>query len=371
MRIGIDARVLDRQMTGTGRYLLNILKELPNQDNENEYFLFTNSSTKFDKEFFKIIPYKKSILPEKLFSPIWINVKIPKLVAKHRIDILFMPNVFVPRKKNDNIKYISVVHDTIYKIYKEYYPLSWRIYKSLLLPSTIKNSDLVVTVSKQSKEDLIKFENVPENKIRIVYNTATTDFKPEDKSETEFSQLKEKFSLPDKYLLYVGAIEKRKNVMGAIEILDLVRKKGSELKLVLIGKPGYGSKEIMNHIDKKKEDIKYIRFLDDGDLIKMYKYAFAFLFPSHYEGFGIPPLEAMQCGIPVLASNNSALDEVVGSGGLLHAPNDFVGFANDILRLENDIEFYTQMKTKALEQSKKFDIRHVTRSLIEVFNELR
>lgn len=370
MRIGIDGRVLDRKITGTGRYLINLLNELPNQDKKNEYFLFTNSSLPFDKEFYYIIRYKETKIPMKLYSPVWINIALPKLVKKYNIDLLFLPNVFAPFVKKGKVKYVSAIHDAIYKIYNDYHPLSYRLYKSLFLPKSIKNSDIVITVSEQSKKDIIKYDKVPEEKVRIVHNTASGHFKPAVKNESELRELTDVLKISGKYILYVGAVEKRKNVLGIIKIVDLVRERGSNLNLVILGKPGYGSELILPEIEKRKNFIKYIRYIDDKYLTKIYNYSFAFLFPSFYEGFGIPPLEAMQCGIPVLASNTSALLEVVGEGGILHPPNDYDNFANDILRLEDDSGFYDQMSKRALIQAEKFDIKKITKKLVTIFDEL-
>lgn len=370
MRIGIDARVLDKKMTGTGRYLINLLNEIPHVDKKNEYFLFTNTSIPFDGKFYKIVRYKESKIPNKLYSPIWINKRIPELVEKYDIDLLFSANVFAPFRKMGNTKCVSVVHDSIYKIYKEYYPLSWRIYKSLMLPGSVKNSDIVITVSNHSKHDLIKYDNVPEEKIRVVYNTASDQFNSEPGSDDEYKELVNELSIPQKYLLYVGVVERRKNIIGLLKIMDLLRDGGSDLKLVIIGKPGFDSKNILPEIEKRKDFIKHYKYIDDKYLTKIFNYSFAFVFPSYYEGFGIPPLEAMQCGIPVISSNRSALPEVVGEGGILHDPDDHEGITKSIRKLENDYKFYNLMKSKSLEQSKKFNIYEITQGLVEIFNEL-
>lgn len=370
MRIGIDARVLDRAITGTGRYLLNVLRELPNVDKQNEYYLFTNSDYSFDKSFFKVISLKLSVLPVKIYSPFWLNFVLPRLLKEYKIDLLFAPNILVPMVRLENTKIVSVVHDVIPRVYEKYYPYLYRMYLSFFLPRSLKKSDKVITVSQHSKDDLLRIYNLDEKKIGIAYNTASNIFKPAYILNLEKANFISELNLPKKYLLYVGVVEKRKNVLGVLKILDILNAKGSDLNLVLVGKPGYGFKNIETEMKRRTGVIRYFSFLDDQLLAYTYNNAFAFLFPSYYEGFGIPPLEAMQCGIPVLSSNTSALVEVVEKGGLMHDPEDYTAFANDILKLENDQSFYNKMKYNALEQAKKFNINETTEKIVHIFNQL-
>ncbi|MEW6506542.1 MAG: glycosyltransferase family 1 protein [Bacteroidota bacterium] len=368
MKILIDGRVLDRKITGTSRYLLNILKVLPQCDNINNYLLITNSAPDSNRSFYKIINYKSSILPYKLYSPFWLNYNIPSLIKEHRIDILFSPNVLTPINKIKGVKFVSVVHDSIYKIYPEYYPFFYRLYLDFFLPISLNNSDAIVTVSELSKKDITKHFHIHNEKIFVIPNTVSSIFNSERVSEDEKSKLVFKYGLPRKYLLFVGVIEKRKNIFGILKVMDKLKEKGSKLELVLVGKSGYYASMILPEIKKRENFIRYISFIDDIDLASIYKSSFAFIFPSYYEGFGIPPLEAMNCGIPVLSSNTSAMLEVVGNGGILLDPDDHDSFVNEILKLENDEDFYSAMKRNALEQAKKFNLESSTKKLIDIFN---
>ncbi len=371
MRIAIDGRVLDRKITGTGRYLQNLLLELPNShDDKNDYTLFTNTKLNFDSEFFTIVNVKESFIPMKLYSPIWFNYELPRLLKEYNIEILLTPNIVVPLVNIGKTKIITVVHDIIPRIFPEYYPYFYKKYLSVFLPPSLEKADIIITVSEQSKEDLVNYYNVPEEKLRVVYNTSATIFNSSSSERDSKKLLEDRLAINQDYLLYVGVIEKRKNVMGIIKILDIIKRSGSRLILVIVGKPGFLSKEIIEEIEKRKDIIKYFNYVDDEKLKLLYTNAFAFIFPSYYEGFGIPPLEAMQSGIPVLSSDKSALFEVVGKGGIIHDPDNHTAFANDILKLENDSDFYNNLIERGLEQAKKFDIKEMTSRLVNIINEI-
>jgi len=368
MKIGIDARVLDRKVTGTSRYLLNLLSEIPNQDDNNEYYLLSTKKHEVGDNYYKSIITNESRIPFKLYSPYWINKDVPAIAKKYEIDIMLFPNVLVPLVNLGKCKSVSVVHDVIFKIYKEYYPFFYRQYLSFYLPRSIKKSNKIITVSQLSKNDIIKYYGTNPDKIEVVYNTASQSFKPLEINLEEKNRILKKYSISDRFLLYVGVVEKRKNISLLIKIMDELKSTGSNLKLLIIGKPGYKSNILLEEIRNREDLISYSPYVEDNDLMYIYNLAFAFIFPSFYEGFGIPPLEAMQSSTPVLVSNTPAMEEVVGNGGVMHNPNDYNAFVHNIKKLENDERFYLTMKAKALEQSKKFTIKETTKKLIDVLN---
>lgn len=366
MKIAIDCRVLNKGITGTGRYLMNILTALPDIDHHNEYYLFSVKDIILDKNYYNIV-IKNYKLPYKIFSPFWMNKIIPSLLKKYNIDVFVSPNIVLPSSKPSNIKYVTVIHDIIPFIHKEYYSLMYRLYLQYFVPMAIKNADKILTVSECSKQDLSKLFNVPKEKIEVVYNSVSEKFYP---LNNDISLSKTNLQLPEKYLLFVGAVERRKNIIGLIKMLDELRRRGYELPLIIVGKQNYGYKEIKNELDKRSYYIKVIGKLTDDELNYIYNKAFLFLYPSYYEGFGIPLVEAMKCGLPVLCSNTSSIPEVVGEAGLVHSADDINGFVEDIITLLTDADKYQLLKNKSINQASKFDKYNNAKKFVSIINNL-
>ena len=178
------------------------------------------------------------------------------------------------------------------------------------------------------------------------------------------------FGSPQHLVLYIGMIENRKNILGILKIADEIYTRNKSIKFLLIGKIGYGGNNLLKEI-LKRENVIYLRSVDDNLLKKIYNISSVFLFPSYYEGFGFPPLEAMQSGLPVLASDNTSLKEIVDSGGILHDPDDYHSFSEDILKLINDKGFYTEIRDRGIERAKKFNINITVEEIINIFNSFK
>lgn len=370
MKIGIDARLLERKMTGVGRYLSNILKYIPEIDTGNDYFLFSyGKMSQYERAKIKSVPTVRFIpkgVFQKIISPFWLNFILPKYLEKYEIDLFFSPNHFLPLKTLKS-KSIIVIHDVFHKINKNFHPLYYRKYVDFFLPRAIKNSDLIITISECSKRDIIKFYNVPEAKIKVIYEAADDIFRPRELSTEDKGRMKKRYNLPDRFILYTGALEERKNIEGIIKIADLLKDR-AEIPILFFGKIGHRGKTYLKEI-RKRTNIQYKGFVEGNDLPYIYNLATIFLFPSFYEGFGLPVLEAMQSGLPVVASNTSSLSEILGEKGIGHDPEDYEGFASDIVKLLENKEFYDRIKRYGIEQAKKFSWQKTTKEIVETFNQ--
>ncbi len=367
MNIGIDARILERKISGIGRFLRLVLDELPLADDKNKYFLFSYEKLNINTAYFTNIDTVKSFLPQKIFAPLWLNFILPRYLKKNKIGLFFSVNQQIPLIKLKNIKYILVLHDVIYKVDKSFHPLVYRKYLEFFSYFSVKLSDIILTNSQFSKRDILRYYNVDENKIKVIYHSTDKGFYPMDIPDEEKHKIKEMVGSPEHIVLYVGMIENRKNILGILKTADILNKKNLGIKFILVGKIGYGGESLLKEI-KKRENVVYLGHIDDLLLKKLYNISSAFLFPSFYEGFGVPPLEAMLSGLPVIAANNTALKEIINSAGLLHDANNYAAFAEDIQKLISDKEFYNDMKIRGLERAKKFSVNNTVKGLVEVFN---
>jgi len=367
MKIGIDARLLERRITGIGRVLITLLNDIPKFDSKNNYFLFTYSPVDFNSSFYTNIKTIKSILPQKLFAPIWSNFILPYYLKKNKMDILFSVNQIIPLIKVKGCKYISIVHDVIYKADPNFLPFIYRKYLQFFAYFSIHISDSIITDSEYSKKDILKHYKVDEKKIKVILPAAKKDFHPIDLGKEEINEIKSKYNLPEYIVLYVGMIENRKNIPGILKVADLINEKRSDVGFVLIGKKGYGGKAILKEVAKRTNAF-HLTNIDDGLLKKFYNLADVFLFPSKYEGFGYPPLEAMQSGLPVISANNTSLKEIVGDGGIMHNFDDYNSMADDIIRLLEDSEYRSELIKRGFQQAKKFNSDSTVTEFLTVFN---
>ena len=179
-----------------------------------------------------------------------------------------------------------------------------------------------------------------------------------------------KYQIPETFILFVSVLEERKNPGALIKVCDNLWDRGIKINFVLIGREGFGFEKFRSEFQARKNRILILSDIEDKDLVLIYNLAKVFIFPTFYEGFGLPPLEAMKCGIPVVASNNSSMPEVIGEGGLMGDATDYNFYTESIIKLLNDENFYAEMKAKALIQASKFTADSHLTKLINIFNKL-
>lgn len=366
MKIAIDIRDAAKEKTGKGWYVFNILKELFALDKKNQYILYSNSAVNPFKEFdntdFRHIEAK----PSK-----W-HFLVIKDLQKEKIDLFFAPSSYIiPALAPKTIKMVITVHDLVSYLFPANHKAKAVIIERLTLGRAIKRADGIFVVSENTKKDLLKKFHYPESRIRTTWCAPSEFFKTKTSPEDLIS-FKEKMKYPDNFVLAVGTLEPRKNFSTLIRSFSTIKKWHPEFKLVIVGKPGWKYRQIQETIKnfKMEDDVIFPGYLKDTDLKNTYKLAKVFVFPSLYEGFGIPPLEAMASGCPVVSSNVASMPEVVGDAGLLVDPNNPYKLAEAVSSLIENEQVREKMIERGYNQVEKFHWKDSAKIALEAFNEL-
>ena len=233
----------------------------------------------------------------------------------------------------------------------------------------LKRSDKIIAVSYSTKQDLMNYFKISDNKIKVIYEAADQIFQP--LSSEKVQHFKDKYDLNYQYILYVGTLEPRKNIPLIIKAFYILNKEGFQHKLVIAGKKGWKYKTIYQLIDKLnlQKEVIFIGFIPDNDLPALYNAANLFVYPSLYEGFGLPPLEAMSCGCPVITSNISSLPEVVGDAGIMIDPYSVDELYEAMHKvLINEIVRKDMIK-KGLERSQMFSWTKTAEETLKIYKE--
>jgi len=376
MKIGIDARFAIHNRRGIGNYTLRLIRHLAEIDIRNEYILYIDRG---DVE--NVLPKQDNFRIKKLRPAnylIWEQVALPMQAKKDGLDILHCTGNTAPLYLDKNIKLILTIPDVMYlKPYSilprspSLYQRLGRTYRKIIVPKAIKNVSSVITISNFSKKDIM--EHIPlikEDSISVIYLAADNSFRGVNKNEA-ITKLKEKFGINGSYMLAFGGIDPRKNTELIINMF--IESKGKEQineKLVIVGIPNWKQTKFYNVVQKSecRDNIIFTNFVSEEDLVLLYNSASVFLYPSLYEGFGIPPLEAMACGVPVITSNTTSIPEVVGNAALLINPRDGEDIKKALLSLLNDEMLRKDLIKRGLEQVKKFSWGKMAEETLEVYN---
>lgn len=366
MKIVVSGYV-GKKITGIGR---NLICLLDNSDSNNRYVIYTNKDMKQDLKFnnpnVEVKTYNVS-KGDSLKNLLWTTFVFPFVVWKEKADKALIPNFTLLLFKFKPT--VVIMHDLIEFNVPDKFSKKKMFYRTKLAdPITAKRADHIITVSENSKRDIMKFLKVPEKKLTVVYNGV--DQSKFHKMDTEKTQniLKTK-KWPLDFILYAGTVDHPgKNAMGVIKAFEKMKDEGTYTgSLVLAGMPGSGYEIVDEYVKKSrwKRDIVLTGFVTDEELIALYSECKVFCFLSFYEGFGIPPLEALACGAKVVVANTSSLPEVVGKIGVIVDPLNEQEVVDGILKSINQVN--NQYEQQVEEHLKKYDWGNLSKKFEKVF----
>lgn len=372
--------------TGVEEYTLNLLENLFQLDKENEYVLFFNSFQPIKADFSWLEKYsnvrlKKFRFPNKLLNlSFWYLgfPKIDKLVGG--ADIVFLPNIIFGSVSNE-AKLLATIHDLSFERFPETFSWKRRLWHIFINPKKIcRRAQKIIAVSDSTKNDLEALYGIEPKKIEVILSGISEDFMPVSRNDRKLIEVKERYNLPYKFILFLGTIEPRKNIAALIHAFDSFKNFASakkddqfaKLKLVVAGQKGWLGEKIDREIEraKYKKDIMVINFVPVADKLFLLNLATLFVYPSVFEGFGFPPLEAMKCGVPVITSNNSSLPEVVGDGGIMvnfDKPDEIEKAMREIL--ENP-DLHARLKESGIKKANEFNWQKTAKKFLDTVKSL-
>lgn len=366
MNIGFDGKRAANNLTGLGNYSRSLITQLSQFFPQNQYFVYTPKikESRQIKDFFT--PGNIFAALPKSSTFLWRTIGIKRQLLADQVDLYHGLSLEIPiGLKQIGIPSIVTVHDLIFLKFPQYFGRIDRLIYKLKCRYACTHANKIIAISEQTKKDIISFFNIDEQKIEVVYQSCDKSFKtPADPFLRQ--QVKERFALPDQYILNVGTIETRKNLLLLIKALKNVPE---AFKLVVVGKETPYKQLVLEEITKLslQHRVIFLQNVPFTDLPSIYQMASAFVYPSFYEGFGIPIIEALYSSVPVIAATGSCLEEAGGPDSLYINPNNPTALADTINKVLENLELQTKMKQKGLVYVQRFNDDHIANQMMEVY----
>lgn len=344
----IIADALDFQYAGIKVYLEGLVQALQSGDFRHEYILI-----RADEDFrdYAGQVFVKSYVSKLLHPKSRLLVEIPQTIKQMNPDVVVEPTHFGPFRLNKEIKKVTFIHDLTPIHYPEFHSSSSSLLHKLLLPGILKRASLIITNSHCTKSDVVSHYAYANGKTEVIY-PGKTELIPSDQLTIEGLNLS-----TDRYILHVGTIEPRKNLHLLLKIFEKIKKYYPEIKLVLVGREGWKMKTFLQELEQHpfRSDIIKTGYIDSSELATVYNHAVCLMLTSHYEGFGIPLLEAMTCGCPVITYNNSAQAEVCANAALYMNTSDTEAWMQAFHTLYSNPEFRASCIEKGYQRATYFN----------------
>ncbi|MDX1523452.1 MAG: glycosyltransferase family 1 protein, partial [Anaerolineae bacterium] len=373
MHVCVDVSPTAQGHAGLGRYAGEVARGLADHQPDIDLTLFYNRHRDARlPDYLQDIPYKTVNIGNK---PWRMGVLLSQMSGWPMDDTFGAVDIFHATNhllaSFSKAKTVFTLHDLIFLHYPEYHLPYNRWYLTFAMPRFLRAADIIITPSECSRQDAIKFYGIPEDKIKVIYEAASSIFQP-GQDEANWARVQKKYNLPQKFMLHVATIEPRKNLSRLLDAFKTIRLEHPDLKLVLIGKKGWLYDDFFKKLQSLglETEVIFPGFVEEIDLPACYQLAELFVYPSLYEGFGLPPLEAMACGVPVVCSNRSSLPEVVGKAGVLFDPTDTQALTEALRQVLANADLRKDLAGRSIEQASRFSWQKAAAELDETYRHL-
>lgn len=372
LNIGYDAKRLFNNFTGLGNYSRTLLRDLSQYYPDNAYFLYTPKVVKNEETHFFLNSASFHVQQPTRFQlkSYWRSKGVVSQLQKHKIDLYHGLSHEIPAGLHKTgIKSIVTIHDLIFKYYPNQYGWVDRKIYDYKFRYACENADRIVAISESTKKDIVKWYQIDPNKIKVIYQSCHERFRQE-KSRKTIEETLRKYQIPSEYLFYVGSIVERKNLLTIVQAMEKLSP-SLQLPLVVVGNGGAYKRQVQQYIQQKglQEKVFFIQPSFE-DLPALYQQAAIFLYPSKYEGFGIPILEALFSRTPVITSNASSLPEAAGKDAYLINPDEPVQIAIGVEHILTDSAYRQKMVESGYAHAQQFKGEVVTAQMMEVYEEV-
>ncbi|MDD3102365.1 MAG: glycosyltransferase family 1 protein [Patescibacteria group bacterium] len=364
MKIAIDARPLTAgEPVGKEKFTINVLEELFRLDKSNQYILYLN------QEYKKPLPTNFSPRIIKVPDIFWHFFVLIDLIFK-KPNLFFAPISYIIPALNFFGKNIIVIYDLcVFLPFQTGSSFKTKFIEKMFLRFAMRNAKKIITISESTKKDIIKYFPIAPENISVIYPAVADSFRFIDDRQKRKSVL-DKFSLPEKFILFVGTLEPRKNL---VRLISAYHKLTDGCPLVIVGKKGWDYQEIFDKIKELNlgEKVIFLNYVSNEDLPYLYNGAVCFVYPSLYEGFGLPILEAMACGTPTVTSNISSLPEAAGEAAILVDPCNIDDITRDLSKILTDENLRQDLREKGLKQAQKFSWQKTAQEVLKALQDIK
>lgn len=366
MRIGIDARMIQGPFTGDSTYWRGLIAGLSHLNSNDEFFLYLDAGLPTSN-----VPSARNIKVRLVRAPswrLWSAVAFPWLLWKDHISVAHVQYTIPPIMP---CPVVTSIHDVSFKRHPEFFNWKDRFVLNMGIKYAAKRAFGILAISEHTKHEIVELYKVPAERVSVIYPGVDEQFTPGDRLASR-RFIKDKYGISSPIILTVGTIQPRKNLSTLVKgFAKLKASQEFEHKLVVVGKYGWKERRLLSLVEELEltQDILFVGYVPQEDLPALYLAADVFVYPSVYEGFGLPPLEAMACGTPVITGNRSSLPEVVGEAGIMVDPYDPEAFALAMWNVLSSESLRTEMSQAGLKQAVKFSWDKMATEVLGIYRE--
>jgi glycosyltransferase involved in cell wall biosynthesis len=367
LRIAIDAHMVGERETGNETYMLGLLQGLAQIDRHNRYFVLVTDPASLRSHVdlpsnFKAVPVRPAM------NAVRVSLAMPWIAHRLDADVLHVTYIAPPVSP---CAVVVTVHDISFKIFPRFFSWRDRLLLSTFVPLSMRQAAYVIAVSECTKSDIITHYRLHPERVAVTLEAPDARFSPV-KDVVRLQAMREKYGLSEEFILTVGNVQPRKNLEVLISAIAVLKSRGMlTAQLAIVGQSHWRAHKVLSYVREAGlgGDVRFLGYVPDEDLPGLYSAARVFAFPSLYEGFGLPPLEAMACGTPVVSSNSGALREVIGDAGLLLPPRDVMAWVDALQALLGDSELRDDLSRRGLAHAARFSWRDTARKTLRIYKQ--